>query len=1304
MSSTEINKSDSNNQNTSQNKESTAMEKINSTILKTALEAIPKLTSDNYTIWRNLVDNMLDVQGLRDALTSSTGTLTDSQDVHLRTIITSKLDSSIHPNVITHENEKNARKIWKSITEYFASTQPANRARVFNELLDLSFNSSDVQSFITSVRTVNSRLFEIGIDIPQDLVAYIILKKLPALLTNVSQQITHSDKPLTTTLVLDHLKLYSNDQAATANRGSGSRSDPIALYSDASKKCKKTAHNVLSNHPEAKCWMLYPHLRPASENKNNRSESMVSSFHSSFSQSSSQFILDSGSSAHMVSNINLFFALDRTEKGLVHTSSGKDSLQIKGSGSIKLINEFGSLILHHVLFVPDLVVNLLSVRCLVLDDYIVEFFKNSFSILKHGKMKMNGHYTSNLPSLSFANVEHQSHFSSAESLHRSLGHVSYHRLRQKLGIPLKNEKICEACSLAKITRASFKSKHPPASKPFEEIHLDLIGPISPCSREGHRYILTVVDSHTRFCSAIPIKAKSEVASVLSDSISLEAKRFGYYPSVIHSDRGTEFLNKSMKEFCIEHLIRTRTSDPYTPQQNGLAERHNRTILESLRTILKDSGFSHKYWSNIVKVSTLTLNQIPAHKSKKSPFEMFKNRSIPIDFFRPIGNRVSYLILPQKSASKLMPKGELGMLIGYNDEIQSYRILSDNGKIIETKSARFLDQMKESEDEEDEVFEIIVDNIQSEEIDEEDSIVPTEETESVDEVLASKVPIEIESDSSSDSSSESSDSSDDDIEDNLVPKSLTPRKLRDRTSKVKPSKYSYLSTDPSSFKKAMSSLDKDKWTTAANEELSNIEGHEVWDDMWTRPESFLHTLWIFKTKPATLSSQERKKARLCIQGFAQLPEECGNTFAPTGKFTTLLMLLMFAVDKKLTLRQFDVKSTFLYAPLKEEVYIKTPEGSDQKAPYLKLKKSLYGLKQAPANWCDTLTQWLESINYHQSTSDPCLYIHKERRSFIFFHVDDLIVVGNVEIFESLFMNQFPNSTAHDPDSLLGMEVCLEEGSIRLSQPKLIEKGLEMLKLTDCRPVKTPLSVAVQLKQATEEEKTEFQKLNINYRSFTGILNFLACRTCPDLAPAVSILSSFNHAPGITHWKEVIHCWKYLAGTSELSLNLTPDSTDQSKTLEYYTDATWADDLETRLSRSGTICFWKSCPVSWSSKKQKNITLSSTEAEMNALSDSAQENQWITYLVEELWKEKLNPTDFHVDNQGLVEKIKNFGSNSKTKHLDIKGKWLRDLKTSNQINVRLIPSEEMIADALTKASNHKSLQRLKERCFLVLLSPN
>ncbi|KNZ54404.1 uncharacterized protein VP01_2957g2, partial [Puccinia sorghi] len=188
------------------------MDKINTTILKTAIEAIPLLTNDNYTLWKNRVENVLDLQDLRTALTSSTGVLSSTEDIQLRTIITSKLESSIHANVITHDNEKSAKKIWKSISEYFASSQASNRARVFNAVLHVQFNPNDVQDFITQVKTSISRLHEVGIDLPKDIIAYLILHKLPASMTNISQQITHSDKPITAELVLDHLRLPDSEK------------------------------------------------------------------------------------------------------------------------------------------------------------------------------------------------------------------------------------------------------------------------------------------------------------------------------------------------------------------------------------------------------------------------------------------------------------------------------------------------------------------------------------------------------------------------------------------------------------------------------------------------------------------------------------------------------------------------------------------------------------------------------------------------------------------------------------------------------------------------------------------------------------------------------------------------------------------------------------------------------------------------------------------------------------------------------------------------------------------------------------
>ncbi|KNZ52391.1 hypothetical protein VP01_3598g1 [Puccinia sorghi] len=574
----------------------TAAQTVNTTILKTAIEAIPLLTNNNYTLWKNRVENLLDLQDLRVALTSSTGVLSSLEDVQLQTILTSKLESSIYTNVITHDNEQSAQNIWKSISEHFASSQASNCTRVFNAVLHVQFNPNYVQDLITQVKTSISRLHEVGIDLPKDIIPYLILHKLPASMTDISQQITHSDKPITAKLVLDHLRLYANDQQLLANSGAFSKLASVSLLTDDSKKMKKRAkqapvhiHRPLQTRPcKDKLW--------------------------------------------------------------------RRIVEIKGIGTIKLSHENGNLFLHNFLFVPNLVVNLLSVGCLVLDDFNVQFLKNSFSISRNNNLLITGRYEGNLPCLTFLNLKEKSYLSAAEVLHKSMGHVSYHRLRQKLGIPLKNFGKCKACALGKITKASFKFKHQRAKRPFEELHLDLIGPITPISREGERYILTVVESNTRYCSAIPITQKSNVYNTLATILNFEAKRFGYYPSILHSDRGGELLNSSMKEYCREHLIKQRYADPYTPQQNGLAEQHNRTIIESLRTILTDSKLSRRHWSDVFKVSTLTLNQIPSHRSSKSPYKRFRGRTIPLDFFHPIGNPVSFLNEPKKSGSKLYPKG------------------------------------------------------------------------------------------------------------------------------------------------------------------------------------------------------------------------------------------------------------------------------------------------------------------------------------------------------------------------------------------------------------------------------------------------------------------------------------------------------------------------------------------------------------------------------------------------------------------------------------------------------------------------
>jgi hypothetical protein len=134
------------------------------------------------------------------------------------------------------------------------------------------------------------------------------------------------------------------------------------------------------------------------------------------------------------------------------------------------------------------------------------------------------------------------------------------------------------------------------------------------------------------------------------------------------------------------------------------------------------------------------------------------------------------------------------------------------------------------------------------------------------------------------------------------------------------------------------------------------------------------------------------------------------------------------------------------------------------------------------------------------------------------------------------------------------------SIELAQPALIGKGLKLLNLQDCGPVKTPLTPAVQLHTASNQDHADFLALNINYRSYMGMLNYLACQTRPDLAVEVSILSKFNQQPGLSHWKEVLHVWKYLKGTIKLGLLLCPEPNQLIERINFFTDATWAEDQE------------------------------------------------------------------------------------------------------------------------------------------------
>lgn len=202
--------------------------------------------------------------------------------------------------------------------------------------------------------------------------------------------------------------------------------------------------------------------------------------------------------------------------------------------------------------------------------------------------------------------------------------------------------------------------------------------------------------------------------------------------------------------------------------------------------------------------------------------------------------------------------------------------------------------------------------------------------------------------------------------------------------------------------------------------------------------------------------------------------------------------------------------------------------------------------------------------------------------------------------------------------------------------------------------------------------------------------MACLACPDISFAVSSLARHSKRPGLSHWQEVLQVWRYLSGTKNLTITIGPQSITER--LVCFSEAMWAEDPETRISQSGFICTFKGSPLYWTSKQQQCITHSSTESECLSLSSCHLEARWLQQLIEDIYCVNFKFPLHLINNKGLNDKIKKFGSSLKAKHIDIKTKSLQDDFKAGLIDVKLILSLSMSANALTKAANKTSNVRL------------
>ena len=314
-----------------------------------------------------------------------------------------------------------------------------------------------------------------------------------------------------------------------------------------------------------------------------------------------------------------------------------------------------------------------------------------------------------------------------------------------------------------------------------------------------------------------------------------------------------------------------------------------------------------------------------------------------------------------------------------------------------------------------------------------------------------------------------------------------------------------------------------------------------------------------------------------------------------------MFLARATQDDFELLQFDVCTAFLYGELEKEIFMKIPQGLDVKnnsaSAVCRLRKSLYGLKQVPRCWNATISEFLRKFSLVQYEADPCVYggmIDRESVYLALFVDDGLIACKSLRVIEKVveYLKEAFEMTIGNANKFVGLQIARnrKEKSMMIYQSDYAEKILKKFRMDDAKAVSVPADPQVALKSVKKNEKSENSS---PYREAVGSLMFLSVVSCPDIPYAVNSDARFLENHNETHWRAVKRVFAYLNGTRDLRIVYRNGGKESS--LVGYSDADYEGDLEMRRSTTGYAFNFANGLVTWSTRRQKMVTLSTTESE-------------------------------------------------------------------------------------------------------------
>lgn len=1010
------------------------------------------------------------------------------------------------------------------------------------------------------------------------------------------------------------------------------------------------------------------------------------------------WIADSGATKHITSRREWFAEYHDEDNGRYVEIANDEKLYVKGFGTIEIEawidGTWHQRRLENVLHVPKAKMNLFAFGQLTEKGLNVVFHEKTFNVVdtKGGNvlavgvkdMKCLFRMIFRQKGCEFGNAcSGDSTIASLQQWHRRLGHINVATVKSMYkkqlvdGIDFSNEKnfFCEECPLGKMHRVSHPSTEPRAVKKGECVHMDLCGPMEQNGIGNVRYFLLLKDEATNFRFIYNIGQKSEVVEKLAEFLSFIENAMQTTIKRVRCDNAKEFFNKEVGKLLSARGVSYEKIASYTPEQNGFIERENRTVQESARTMLVACGLNKSLWPEAVKTAVYFLNRSPSSKHPDTtPYQQWFGKKPNLSHVKVFGT-VGFAHVPI-NRKKWDPKAIRVHLVGYEATSKNYRLFDPkSNKVFVSCDVKFNESCVESE--------YLV--TMSDDDDEKDDGNARDASQqvSVDVHSAGKTFDSIEV------------LAEDDKHDVLPTITKEKKKMKRRDSlREHPTKTKFYDAEkgcsafvmePQTYDEAVKSSESAKWREAIEDELKSLNENGTWEIV-KKPArcNVIGSKWVFKIKNPT-GEEPKFKARLVAKGFSQKSGiDYSETFSPVVRYDSVRTVLSLAAIHNMEITQFDVKTAFLNGNLAEDIYMRMPEGVQCEDGYVcHLRKSLYGLKQASRAWNSKFVEFMKGCNMAQSHADACVFrgTIMNEKVILLLYVDDGLVVSSSQKAIDILVEKLSEAfqiTIGNANYYCGMEIGRdrERKTITIGQESYISRIIEKFNMVESKSISTPSDVGVILTKSNERDDIDYP-----YRQAVGSLLYAATVSRPDIAQAVGDVSRYLENPNRAHINALKRILRYLNGTKSMGITYGSSSSND-RVLAGYTDADFARDVDTRRSTTGYAFVLGGGVITWRSQRQRTVALSTAEAEYMAACEGAKEAFWLRQLLDDMGFDQNSATKLFVDNQSTIRMIRNPEFHHRTKHIDVRVHFIRELVEDEVIDLEYCPSENQLADVFTK----------------------